>query len=383
MLAGLVGLGLAAPARAPGLAGRRAARPRHDRSSSSGAILLGVRHPQSLLLQGSVFAGLALAWLAIRARRASAAVQGGSTSYVRGAGRRRDAGPGRGGRLPRERPGRPATTTSGPWPATGSSRPSTSAATPRRSPASASTSTSRADTDRANVYDKTLLDVEGVDGRDPGPLRHHGPLRRHGLGRQRQRPARARPTTPSSGCPPRSTTRSPTAEGDGRDGRHRHPRRGLVGRLAADGRCAAVDGVRDRRRRAPRPRSSATTSPPRRPSCRPASQPGDRYSFTAVQPDDALTPETVGSAERHRPAGRRRASSRGRRRSGPRAPAPTRWTGSWPPPSTSGPRASTPTASVAPSASTSPATACGGSPTSSSTPRRSSATTSSTPPRWR
>ena len=52
----------------------------------SGAILLGVRHPQSLLLQGSVFAGLALAWLAIRARRASAAVQGGSTSYVRGVG---------------------------------------------------------------------------------------------------------------------------------------------------------------------------------------------------------------------------------------------------------------------------------------------------------
>lgn len=52
----------------------------------SGTILLGVRHPQSLLLQGSVFAGLALAWLAVRARRASAAVQGGSTSYVRGVG---------------------------------------------------------------------------------------------------------------------------------------------------------------------------------------------------------------------------------------------------------------------------------------------------------
>jgi hypothetical protein len=52
----------------------------------SGAILLGVRHPQSLLLQGSVFAALALAWLAIRARRASASVQGGSTSYVRAAG---------------------------------------------------------------------------------------------------------------------------------------------------------------------------------------------------------------------------------------------------------------------------------------------------------
>src|SRR5690349_24646716 len=26
-------------------------------------------------------------------------------------------------------------------------------------------------------------------------------------------------------------------------------------------------------------------------------QPGDRYSFTAVEPDDSLSPETVGSAE--------------------------------------------------------------------------------------
>lgn len=52
----------------------------------SAMIVLGVRHPQSLLLQGSVFAGLALAWLAVRARRASATVQGGTTSYVRTVG---------------------------------------------------------------------------------------------------------------------------------------------------------------------------------------------------------------------------------------------------------------------------------------------------------
>ena len=52
----------------------------------SGAILLGVRHPESLVVQGAVFTALALAWLAIRARRASAAVHGGSTSYVRGVG---------------------------------------------------------------------------------------------------------------------------------------------------------------------------------------------------------------------------------------------------------------------------------------------------------
>ena len=52
----------------------------------SGVILLGVRHPESLVVQGAVFAALALAWLAIRARRASAAVHGGTTSYVRGVG---------------------------------------------------------------------------------------------------------------------------------------------------------------------------------------------------------------------------------------------------------------------------------------------------------
>ncbi|WP_416955981.1 transglutaminase-like domain-containing protein [Nocardioides sp. T5] len=52
----------------------------------SAAILLGVRHPQSLVLQGAVFTALALGWLAVRARRASATVHGGSTSYVRGVG---------------------------------------------------------------------------------------------------------------------------------------------------------------------------------------------------------------------------------------------------------------------------------------------------------
>lgn len=52
----------------------------------SGVIVLGVRHPQSLVLQGSVFTALALGWLAIRARRASASVQGGSTSWTRSVG---------------------------------------------------------------------------------------------------------------------------------------------------------------------------------------------------------------------------------------------------------------------------------------------------------
>lgn len=85
MLAGLLGLGLAhLPV---GRAWLAALLPVLGLTAVlSGAIVLGVRHPQSLLLQGSVFAGLALAWLAIRARRASATVQGGSASYVRGGG---------------------------------------------------------------------------------------------------------------------------------------------------------------------------------------------------------------------------------------------------------------------------------------------------------
>ncbi len=47
-------------------------------------IALGVRHPQSLWLQGVGFAALALGWLALRGRRESAAVRGGSRGVGRG-----------------------------------------------------------------------------------------------------------------------------------------------------------------------------------------------------------------------------------------------------------------------------------------------------------
>lgn len=85
MLAGLVGLGLAhLPVRRAWLA---ALLPVLGMTLVlSGAIVLGVRHPDSLLLQGCVFAGLALSWLAVRARRASATVTGGSASWVRSVG---------------------------------------------------------------------------------------------------------------------------------------------------------------------------------------------------------------------------------------------------------------------------------------------------------
>ncbi|WP_426246196.1 transglutaminaseTgpA domain-containing protein [Nocardioides sp. LHG3406-4] len=47
-------------------------------------IALGVRHPQSLWLQGVGFAALALGWLALRGRRESATVRGGSRGIGRG-----------------------------------------------------------------------------------------------------------------------------------------------------------------------------------------------------------------------------------------------------------------------------------------------------------
>ncbi len=46
-------------------------------------ILLGVRHPQSLVVQGSAFAALALGWLALRSRRSSATVHGGTSGWGR------------------------------------------------------------------------------------------------------------------------------------------------------------------------------------------------------------------------------------------------------------------------------------------------------------
>ncbi|MGN0063433.1 MAG: DUF3488 and transglutaminase-like domain-containing protein [Nocardioides sp.] len=48
-----------------------------------GVILLGVRHPSSLLLQGGAFAALSLGWLALRARRFGAVVHGGSRGWGR------------------------------------------------------------------------------------------------------------------------------------------------------------------------------------------------------------------------------------------------------------------------------------------------------------
>ena len=46
-------------------------------------IVLGVRHPASVVVQGSVFAAVALGWLAVRSRRSSADVHGGTAGWGR------------------------------------------------------------------------------------------------------------------------------------------------------------------------------------------------------------------------------------------------------------------------------------------------------------
>ena len=243
MLAGLVGLGLAhLPVRRAWLA---AALPVLGMTVVlSGAILLGVRHPQSLLLQGSLFAGLALAWLAVRARRASAAVKGGSTSYVRGVGAVAMLALAAGVAFPAsaliagdddER----AVARNWVEPPFDIGRyPSPLAGFRKYVDLKGDRPDQRLRQDAARR--------RGRPGRHPGPLRHDGPLRRHGLGCHRQRPARAgRRLLPAGVLHDRQPGRR--RRGGGR-ARHHHARRGLDGRVAADRRRAPVDDLRDRRR---------------------------------------------------------------------------------------------------------------------------------------
>ena len=171
-------------------------------------ILLGVRHPQSVLVQGSVFAAAALGWLAIRARRASATVHGGTSGW-----------------------GRAALGAALVLLASGLAMPASALVTGDDDEGRAVVRTwveppfdigrypsplagfrkyidLRPGSDPANVFEKTMFTVTGAAGRRADPHRHHGRLRRHGLGRHQRCPARAPPTTRSSGSPRPSTTPS-------------------------------------------------------------------------------------------------------------------------------------------------------------------------------
>ena len=247
----------------------------------SGAIVLGVRHPQSLLLQGSVFAALALAWLAIRARRASAAVQGGSTSYLRGAGAVVMLALAAGVAFPAsaligDDDDERAVARNWVEPPFDIGRYPSPLAGFRKY------IDLQGRNDPSNVYDKTLLDIQGVAHRHAHPVRRHGPLRRHGLGRHATTRSPGRRTTPSSACRPRSTTPC-------RGTRSRRPSPSArAGRASGSRRSARCGRCRSRPvTRVPRQRCSATTSPPPPPSCRAAWCP---VTATRSPPSSPTTP---------------------------------------------------------------------------------------------
>ena len=289
MLAGLVGVGLAhLPVRRAWLA---AVLPVLGLTAVlCGAILLGVRHPQSLLLQGAVFAGLALAWLAIRARRASAAVQGGSTSYVRGAGAvvmlalaaavalpasALVVGDDAGRAVAREWVEPPFDIGRYPSPLAGFRK----------------YVDLKGRNDPSNVYDKTLLDVEGVAA---GTRVRFATMDRY------------------DGMVWGATDNALPGPGDDSFQRVSSTIDNPVDGTAVDVTVTLGEGwtgvwlptvvalqtmtyeTGDPRATAEVFRYNLATSTAVVPT---GLQPGERYSFTAVEPDDELTPETVGSAE--------------------------------------------------------------------------------------
>lgn len=257
----------------------------------SGALVLGVRHPQSLLLQGSVFAALALAWLAVRARRASASVHGGSTSWVRNAGAVAMVVLAAGLALP----------ASG-W--VGDER-----AVARnwveppfdigRYPSPLAGFRKYIDlqgrNDPANVHDKVLLDVEGVE---PGTLVRFATMDRYD-GMVWGASDNALPGPADDAFQRVSATIDNPVEGDEVE----------VSVTLGEGwtgvwlpTVGALQSMRfetaDARAKADIFRYNLATSTAVVPS---GLAPGDRYSFTAVQPDDELSDETVGSAEQSWP----------------------------------------------------------------------------------
>lgn len=256
----------------------------------SGAIVVGVRHPQSLLLQGSVFAGLALAWLAIRARRASAAVQGGTTSWVRAAGAVVML----------------ALAAALAFPASALvSRADSERAVARNwveppfdigryaSPLAGFRKyvDLKGRTDDSNVYDKTLFDVEGVE---PGTLVRIAAMDRYD-GMVWGATDNALPGPADDSFQRVSSTIDNPVEGteveatitlgEGWNGVWLPTVGALTSMRFETG---------DPRAKAEVFRYNLATSTAVVPS---GLQSGDRYSFTAVQPDDALTEETVGSTD--------------------------------------------------------------------------------------
>ncbi len=291
MLTGLVGLGLAhLPVRRAWVA---AVLPVLGMTLVlSGAILVGVRHPQSLLLQGSVFAGLALAWLAIRARRASAAVQGGTTSYVRGIGAVAMLAVAAGVAFPASAvlAGDDERAVARNW----VEPPFDVGRYPSPLAGFRTYINLKGRSNRANVYDKTLLEIQGVpagtrvrfatmdrydgmvwgasDNALPGPADDSF--------------QRVSSTIDNPVADPAGTEAEVTITlGEGWSGVWL-PTVGALQSMSFE--------TADARAKAEVFRYNLATSTAVVPT---GLQPGDRYSFTEIQPDDVLTPETVGSSE--------------------------------------------------------------------------------------
>lgn len=256
----------------------------------SGAILLGVRHPQSLLLQGSVFAGLALAWLAIRARRASAAVQGGSTSYVRGAAAVVMLALAAGVAFPAsalisgDDDGRAVVRSWVEPPFDIGRYPSPLAGFRKYTDLKGQNSPT-------NVYDKTLLDVQGVPA---GTRVRFAAMDRYD-GMVWGATDNALPGPADDSFQRVSSMIDNPVRGDEVDATI------TLGEGWSGVWLPTVGALRsmsfetgDARAKAEVFRYNLATSTAVVPS---GMAPGDSYTFTAVEPDDSLTPETVGSSE--------------------------------------------------------------------------------------
>jgi hypothetical protein len=287
LLAGLVGLSLAhQPVRRAWLA---AALPVLGMTVVlCGAILLGVRHPQSLVLQGSVFAGLALAWLTVRARRASATVQGGSTSYVRGAGAVAMLAMAAGLALPASA-----------WVADDERAVVRSWVEPPfdigRYPSPLAGFRKYVDlkgqSETSNVYDKTLLEVEGVE---PDTRIRFATMDRYD-GMVWGATDNALPGPADDSFQRVSSTIDNPVEGDEVEVSVTLGEGYSGVWLPTVGALQSMEfETSDARAKAEVFRYNLATSTAVVPS---GLQPGDRYSFTAVRPDDELTDETVGSSE--------------------------------------------------------------------------------------
>jgi hypothetical protein len=289
MVAGLTGLGLAhLPARRAWLA---AALPVVGMTVVLSAVLVvGVRHPQSLLVQGTVYAGLALAWLALRARRASAAVQGGSTSYVRAAGAVLMLALAAGLAFPASA-----------WMA-GTDADRTVARNWVEPPFDIGRYPSplagfrkyidlQGGKDDSNVYDKALFDIDGVA---PGTLVRFATMDRYD-GMVWGATDDALPGEADDSFQRVSSTIDNPVEGEEVEVTVTLGEGWSGVWLPTVGALRSMNfETADAREKAEVFRYNLATSTAVVPS---GLRPGDRYSFTAVEPDDELSPETVGSAE--------------------------------------------------------------------------------------